>query len=320
MTRRKNLTIAALVFLLLATPTLFAQERRVLRKAKFMPQNKNVLLIGKSEADPDKIVLFQTRLRINTDGAPNSYHPFDLRGSVKAINNICNAISVRLLSNNQKQPCAKAIEVFQNFRDNNWKVPAGYKITWSNVLAARVEGDRKIPCVFKSGEFKGYLGSLTRLENDLPAQERNECEANNQLDQRFIPALVLVSGVTPVSEFGAGVGDLLVALNPKTGVVSAAIVGDTGPDDNLGEGSVALNMMLLGVLKQPANYTEAKALDTGSQEILVAIIPRSRLFQTKKPYTKESIQERVNNWQRAAGFDTPEKFIELIKHFQAELP
>jgi len=319
MTTRMNQTIAALIFVLLAAPALFAQEPRVLRRARFTPQNKTVLLVGKSDADHNKIVLFQTRLRINTDGAPNSYHPVDLKGNVKAINNICNAISVRLVSTGAKQPCAKAIEVFKNFRDHDWTVPNGFKITWNKVIATRIEGARKIPCVFRAGENKGYLGSLTSLQNDLPQSARNECEANNQLDQRFIPALVLVGGTSPVSEFGAGVGDLLVALNPRTGVVSAAIVGDTGPEDNLGEGSVALNMTLLGVSRQPANYDEAKMLDTGSQEILVAIIPRSRLFQTKKPYTKDNIQERIRNWQSAAGFDSPEKFVELMKRFQPEL-
>ncbi|HEY0406309.1 MAG TPA: hypothetical protein VGC89_11315, partial [Pyrinomonadaceae bacterium] len=318
---RKHQLIAALTFMLSLAPVLLAQEeQRVLLRARFKPQDKTVLLIGKSDADRNKIVLFQTRLRVNTDGAPNSYHPVDLQGSVKAINNICNAISVRLVSNGEKQPCAKAIEVFKKFRDDDWTVPGEYRITWNNVIATRVEGDRKIPCVFRSGEYKGYLGSLTRLQNDLPQRKRNECEANNQLDERFIPALVLAGGVSPLSEFGAGVGDLLVALNPQTGVVSAAIIGDTGPEDNLGEGSVALNMTLLGVSRQPTNYSEAKRLDTGSQEILIAIIPRSRLFQTTKPYTKDNIQRRVRNWQRAAGFDTPEKFIELMKRFQPELP
>ncbi|HEX8684899.1 MAG TPA: hypothetical protein VF654_00320, partial [Pyrinomonadaceae bacterium] len=156
-------------------------DHHVLRRAKFTPQDKTVLLIGRSDADRNKIVLFRSRLRINTDGAPNSYHPFDLPGRVKAINSICNAISVRSVATGEKQPCATAIRVFEQFRDNNWTVPSGYKITWSKVIAARKEGERKVPCVFRTGEFKGYFGSLTSLQNELPEDERNECQANNQL-------------------------------------------------------------------------------------------------------------------------------------------
>jgi hypothetical protein len=312
--RKKTLRTSAT-----SAPPVLPDNYRVLRSAKFLPQNKTVLLIGNSDADPNKIVLFKSKLRINTDGSPNSYHPFDLPGHVKAINSICNAISVRSVATGKKQPCATVIKVFEQFRDNNWTVPSGYKITWNKVIAARNEGGRKVPCVFQTGEHKGYFGSLTSLKNDLPEGEQGECQANNQLDQRFIPALVLAGGANPVREFGARVGDLLVAFNPRTNVASTAIIGDTGPEDNLGEGSVALNMALLGVSRQPTNYTEAKRLDTGRQEILVAIIPRSRLYQPKKPYTKDNIHERMISWQRRAGFDTTEKFIELMKRFQSEL-
>ena len=93
--------------------------------------------------------------------------------------------------------------------------------------------------------FKGYFGSLTALKNGLTGN-KGECDLNDQVNPMAVPALVLVGGNSVVRQFGARVGDLLVAYNPATQRFSSAIVGDTGPADNLGEGSVLLNMKLLG--------------------------------------------------------------------------
>ena len=132
-------------------------------------------------------------------------------------------------------------------------------------------------------------------------------------------ALVLVGGQNVVKNFGAKVGDLLVAYNPKTQLFSSAIIGDTGPKDNLGEGSVFLNMKLLGVTVPPTNKAETFKLSIENTQVLVAIIPASRLFREIKPYTTENINQRVGDWQKEAGFATPEKFIEFMQSFQPKL-
>ena len=79
------------------------------------------------------------------------------------------------------------------------------------MIAATERESRQVPCVFSSGDHQGYFGSLTSLKNDLPAGRRGECEVDNQLDQRVIPALVMPGGSNPVSAFGAKVGDLVLA-------------------------------------------------------------------------------------------------------------
>src|SRR5438445_1616353 len=71
-----------------------AQNYTVSRTATFRPQNNKVLLL-KESTDQRSIILFQTDLRVNTDGSPLSYHPQDPRGKDKALNNICNAIVVK---------------------------------------------------------------------------------------------------------------------------------------------------------------------------------------------------------------------------------
>ena len=304
-----------------ATSMVAAQEFTVAQSKVFAPQNKKVLLL-KDGASDRKIILFQTNLRVNTDGSPLSYHPQDPRGRTKALNNICNGIAVRRVGSDSNlcfTAFGEAIRVFEKFRDSNFQtVPPGFRITWNKVLATVQENGKDVPCVFKSGEFKGYFGSLTALRNGLTT-DRGECEVNDQVNPMTVPALVLAGGQNPVKDFGAKVGDLLIAYNPRTQLFTTAIIGDTGPADNLGEGSVALNMKLLGTTTPPTNKQETFQLSIENTKVLIAIIPGSRLFNVAKPYTADNINQRIDAWRTEAGFTTPEKLVELMKAFQPRL-
>src|SRR5215211_4832376 len=110
---------------------------RVVQDGIFTPQDKQVKLVARQDDPAHKVILFRTSLRVNTDGAPNSYHPQDLTVSVKAINNICNGISVT--RNGVELGCAGARQVFRQFVDNNFREPAGTHITWENVIAATTD-------------------------------------------------------------------------------------------------------------------------------------------------------------------------------------
>ena len=314
-------SLTTLVALLLFPCLAYAQEFRVAESKMFAPQSKKILLL-KDAASERKIILFQTNLRVNTDGSPLSYHPQDPRGRTKALNNICNGIAVRRVNSN-KNLCfsefRKAIQVFEQFRDSNFQtVPTGFRITWQNVLATVKENGKDVPCVFKSGEFKGYFGSLTALRNDLTTG-RGECDVNDQVNPMTVPALVLAGGQNPVRAFGAKLGDLLIAFNPRTQLFTTAIIGDTGPADNLGEGSVSLNMKLLGTTTPPTNKEETFRLSIENTKVLIAIIPGSRLFNVAKPYTAENINQRIDHWRTEAGFLTLEKLVEMMKSFQPSL-
>jgi hypothetical protein len=301
-----------------------AQEFTVAQLKVFAPQNKKVLLLKdtRDATEQRKIILFQTNLRVNTDGSPLSYHPQDPRGRTKALNNVCNGIAVRRAGSNNNlcfSAFGEAIGVFERWRDTNFQtVPAGFRITWQNVFAAVKENGKDVPCVFKTGEFKGYFGSLTALKNDLTTN-KGECDINNQLNPMSVPALVLAGGQHPVKEFGAKVGDLLVAFNPRTQLFTTAIIGDTGPANNLGEGSVSLNMKLLGTTTPPTNKEETFRLSIENTDVLIAIIPGSRLFRVAKPYTAENINQRIDGWRSEAGFTSLEKVIEVMKSFQPRL-
>ena len=308
----KNRMICVFLLIWSLTATAYGQCH-VIQQGNFAPHQR-VKLVSRSGAPAHKVIFFSTSLRVNTDGAPNSYHPQDLSGSVKAINSICNAVAIRRNGQKLTKCSTQKIPVFTQFVANNFRAPAGTTITWDRVIAATKDANgRKIPCVFKSGEFAGYFGSLTSLKNGLTGQAAGECEHLNQLDQRFIPAFVLPGGDNIVTSLGAGMGDLLVAFNPANNVVSVAVVGDFGPEETLGEGSVGLNMILLGKTEQPTTYTLAKKLDTGNQAILIGIIPNSRTFNPQKPFTKENLTDRVDQWLAQAGFTNQQKFVDFLK-------
>ena len=315
--------LTATMMLLSCTFSITAQNYTVAQSGVATPQNKKVLLL-KEPTGQKSVILFQTNLRVNTDGSPLSYHPQDPRGKVKALNNVCNAIAVRK-GNSDNNLCissyGEAIGVFEQWRNSNYQtVPQGYRITWDKVLPPTKENGVTIPCVFKTGAYIGYFGSLTALKNDLTA-DKGECEINDQVNPMTVPALVLLGGQNVVKDYGAKVGDLLVAYNPVTKISVSAIIGDTGPKDNLGEGSVYLNMKLLGKTVPPINKAETYQLSIETTKILVAIIPGSRLFEVtgNKPYTAENIEQRIKHWQTYAGFATPEAFLELMKTFQSGL-
>lgn len=302
--------------------TASAQKYEISNTGVATPKNKKVLLL--EAAGKNQIILFQTNLRVNTDGSPLSYHPQDPRGQRQALNNVCNAIAVRK-GNSKENLCltsfGEAIGVFEKWRDSNYQIiQQGYEITWENVLPAAKDNGKSVPCIFKTGDYKGYFGSLTALKNDITS-DKGECEIGNQVNPMTVPTLVLLGGKNVVKDFGAKVGDLLVAYNPDTQIAISAIIGDTGPEDNLGEGSVYLNMKLLNKTTQPTNKEETFKLSIENSKILVAIIPCSRLFEIKgnKPYIAENIDKRVKDWQTEAGFSTSEKFLEVMKSFQPKL-
>ncbi len=165
----------------------------------------------------------------------------------------------------------------------------------------------------------GYFGSLTALKNGLSSANAGECEVTNQLDERFIPALVIAGGHNPLKNFKVAIGDLLVVMNPATGVIIAAVVGDSGPPENLGEGSVALNMALLQRTRKPTNYNEVKKLDTGSQQMFVAIVPGSTLYKRELPYTPENIDRRFADWLTEHQYRSLSDFAGLMKECAGRL-
>ena len=259
--------------------------------------------------------VFKAPLAVNTDGAPTSYHPDDYTGIVKAINHLDNAIVIRATSG-KKMRLSERRAVFDQWRKSpQWQVPTGYSITWKNVIAKDPQG---YPCIFKQ-ENAGYFGSLTALNNGLSGQEAGECMVRNQLDQRIIPAIVLRGKDNPLHGYGAKKGDLVLVTNPANGVVVSAVIGDAGNGDRIGEGSIALNMALLGLLAQPASYAEAVKFDTGTRAMIVAVLPASAGYKRERPHTAANIRQRVAQWSMERGYGGVDKLAAAASACAADL-
>ena len=274
------------------------------------------LLLARREGLPKaaRLGLFRAPLAVNTDGAPTSYHPDDYAGDRLALNHLDNAIVIQA-DNGAKLTLAQRIAVFDRwYRSGNWQVPKGYKIRWQNVIAA----DAGQPCIFKQ-EHAGYFGSLTALRNGLGGAAAGECGVHDQLDQRFVPSLVLRGSANPLRGWGAAVGDLVLVTNPATGVNVAAVIGDSGDGKRIGEGSVALNRALLTSAPMPANYRQARALDTGTQDMVVAVLPGSRQFERNRPYTQANLDQRVQAWAVARGYGSVQALAETALQCSAGL-
>lgn len=316
------------------TTNLTAQIFTIKESKNFIPQNKKVCLFENTQST--KLILFKTDLRVNTDGIPTSYHPYDLRGDSIALNTILNGAAIYRKSdniriNNPKKPNKfteaektamrkEAYQVFEKWRDAGFDVvqPDGYSIVWKNVLIAK----NNKPCIFLSGKYKGYFASATALKNDLPGN-KGECECDNQVDPFVIPALVLAGqhpkyGNNPITTFGAKVGDLLVAYNPKNKKIVYAVIGDTGPEENLGEGSVILNMKLTGKTEFPKTRKETYSYATG-KGIIICIIPNSNTYKKEPPYTQGNIQDRILKWFATQNINSEQEIISLLEKSKLQL-
>lgn len=281
----------------------------IAQEKDFTAGNEKVRLARRQGLDAAANVgLFKAPLAVNTDGAPTSYHPADFKGQSLAINRIDNGIAIRSTTG-EKLTVQKKIEIFDEWRKSgNWKVPVGYRIVWQNVIAADAAGK---PCIFKN-DYAGYFGSLTALDNGLAPKDVGECQAKNQLDQRFILAIVLRGDANPLKQYGAKKGDLVLAVNPGNGVIVSGIIGDTGDGNRIGEGSVALNMALLKKSAQPKTYAEALTLDTGKKDMIIAVLPGSNLFKRERPYTAENIAKRVEAWATEQGYGTLDEMAAVM--------
>lgn len=228
----RNSTIAFVLAGIVLSPAALAQQCRVARNATFPGDGETVRLARSAGLGPAaNIGIFKAPLAVNTDGAPTSYHPHDFLGQSKAINRIDNGIAIRKLSG-ARASVPEKIEAFSKWiASPDWANPPGYRITWQNVIAANA---RQKPCVFQ-GDNAGYFGSLTALKNGLPRGQRGECEATDQLDLRYIPAIVLRGPGNPLTSYGAALGDLVLAINPASGVAVSAIIGDAGNGDRIGK-------------------------------------------------------------------------------------
>lgn len=196
-------------------------------------------------------LLFVDDLKINTDGTRRSYSVQDFWGKSRALNNLCNAMSDACagLSNKELQ---KRRELTQAAEAAGW--PSGM-LEETRISRSIIPFRQGKPCP----AVDGFLVSATALAK---RNITDACDISNYVDALAVPALVIPrspsGGTSGFASRGAAVGDLAVAMTPSSDRVVYAVVGDTGPAQQLGEASIALNGKLLGRTGEPANYDEVR--------------------------------------------------------------
>jgi hypothetical protein len=268
---------------------------------------KDTFLVGKETSDPLRrhAVFSKRRLRVNTDGAENSYHSDRINAddrSVGAVNIICNA-GVRiyphsvwnfwgLLVRPQPVECyassrisvePRYMELYKAIKDNDWRPAQGHSIGFNWSILGRNEPQtfwpwrlfaRERPCV----NPEGFFVSKTKITRYVP---KDACDQRAYLDSNEGRAVVLpqhwfADWRSPqVARWASFLpGDVVVAYRPadrgqpETWVFG--IVGDAGPLDKFGEATMAFNWQLMGktgsIREQIRTYKDALSLDTDTIE------------------------------------------------------
>ncbi|MDT4292020.1 glycoside hydrolase family 75 protein [Methylomonas sp. MO1] len=178
-------------------------------------------------SDPDtKAIAFASQMQVNTDGAPDSYHPDDI-----GITHICNGVSVG--ANCTWKP--KCLTDFNQAKAEHFKGPT--KICFF-AMATDAKG---IPIIQGPTDPKaGYFVSTTALHQ--PGENLRTPQA--QLDSNTVNFAVIPGNWQRSGNPGPKLGDFGVAYRRSNGKSAFFVIGDTGPKNKLGEGSVALHQAL----------------------------------------------------------------------------
>ena len=196
-------------------------------------------------------LFFAEALNVNTDGTRRSYSVTDFWGTDNAINNLCNAM---------KDACAGLTS--DGLRQRRILTQQAFAAGWpvDKLQQTKISPDI-IP--FKNGKpcapVNGFLVSATTLHEP---NVQDPCDISKYVDALEVAAIVLPknppNSLSGFSQRNAKIGDLVVALMPGSNNPVFAVVGDLGPSNRLGEGTVALAGKLLGKTAPPKNYNEIR--------------------------------------------------------------
>jgi len=222
---------------------------------------------------------FATNMRVNTDGAPRSYHPDDPAGATLALNKMCHGANAKTVFGRtvNYEKCNRFNRLFEKARDANWTGWNKPKIEFFAV-ATKPDGT---PCINTEAPNEGYFVSTTSVLAD--ASITDVCDQKRYLDSTGVPFAIY----PPTDEFtarGLGRGDLAAFYNPKENLLKFALIGDAGPKLGLAEGSIALAAQLQKDPTPPANVADVYGF--GVPEVFGVFFPNASLAA---PYTADTI-------------------------------
>lgn len=247
----------------------------------------------------DDAVFFTAPMAVNTDGAPNSYHPDDPYGALgKAINTVCNGADAVLTDGRRINfsRCRDLIRAFRESRAAGWTSANAPRMDFYRIA---LDGDA--PCINQSGAFRGYFVSRTSLEAD---PTKDGCDQDRYLNSLEIPYAVYPDAEEFTSR-GVGLKDIAVFYNPETDVFEYGVVGNEAPAWELAGGSVAFAKSLKRVAVGPSSRDDSYGF--GVWVIHALILPNESI---EPPYTAENVRARAQ--ERFEAWGGKERFYNCV--------
>ena len=209
------------------------------------------------------VVAFSSQMQVNTDGAPDSYHPDNI-----GITHICNGVSIGFGG----KPCVWKPDCLTEF---NQAKGQGFTGDPKICFFAMVAKDGK-PAVQGQGDPKpGFYVSTTALKNP----GKNVDKPEGQLDSNTVPFIV-IPGKWNKKFHNIGLGDVAVVYRKSNAKTEFAVIGDAGPGNKLGEGSVALHQTLGNDPFIVKSGVRRAGKGIGSRDVMYVIFPGSRTSMT----------------------------------------
>jgi len=214
---------------------------------------------------------FVSEMAVDTDGAPDSYHPEDL-----GITHLCNGLNVG-------PSCEWKAECMPDYRKAKAEGFQGPTRICFFAMATDAHG---IPLIQGENDPKpGYFVSTTALKQP----EAPDDTPHAQLDANEIPFVVIPTIWQSRGFHGVKLGDFVVAYRKSNSKLSFAIVGDLGPKNQIGEGSVALHKALGNDPFQIRFGKRRARKGISSRDVVYFIFSASRI--PGKTITKELIEQ-----------------------------
>jgi hypothetical protein len=236
-----------------------------------------------------KPLVFISDLKVNTDGTRISYKVDDPRAKNGAINNILNAMNK-----------GHTIAEFEELAKNDWQPLAR---TWQVLLKNVLEKDEKTgkPCV-------GTNNFLVSMTADVAVaggwKHVGDCDQSKWIDALTIPALVLPGRSEFQTKKALTRNFVVVMTLGQPERIAYGVVGDTGPEGELGEASVEMNRILNGLPpgEIPKNYRDAVNRFQGPRSVIL-VLP-GNLNRLDYPVTPERVTAEVKTRFEAWGGKT----------------
>jgi len=220
-------------------------------------------------------------MQVNTGGAPDSYHPDDI-----GITHICNGVSVG-------PGCTWKANCLPEFRRARAE---GFRGPTKVCFFAMATGADGVPLIQGEGDPKpGYFVSTTALQQ--PGQPARTPAA--QVDSNTVPFAVIPGNWQSSGRPGPRLGDFGVAYRRSTGQLAYFVIGDTGPRNKLGEGSIALHQAL-GNDPFVMRYGVRRARQgIGGRDVVYLMFPGSA--QSVQTYDTGTINLLAAEWLQKFG-------------------